>query len=368
MKRKVSIYVKGDRNSVSYYRIYQYFDKIDNIELSYHLMSSQYLHNHFFPFNKQNVLIKVVIFFNMILRMGRCLLHDFLTPPNIMVVHRRILVKFMPSLYFYLLKETIKRGCKLIWDFDDNILESREISAKNFYKMAQLSSVIVVTHETLASLVPLEFKNKIQILHTTDGDMYKYYLSNRNNLDSGRVYALHNNINLVWVATSTNLKYLENISEILEKIAEEIQVSSKKTLSLKVVCDKPLLRNFNFLQVENIKWSRKNAQIALYESQIGIMPLEDSVFTRGKGGFKLVQYMSVGLPCIASAVGFNNKVINNNSGFIVSNIYEDWKNAILKLSNLDDYLDYSRAAFDNWRKFFNYEDNLLFWKRTLEIE
>ena len=53
-------------------------------------------------------------------------------------------------------------------------------------------------------------------------------------------------------------------------------------------------------------------------SHIGIMPLKDTEYTKGKCAFKAIQYMSAGLPVIISPVGLNNEVINHGeSGFCI---------------------------------------------------
>ena len=50
------------------------------------------------------------------------------------------------------------------------------------------------------------------------------------------------------------------------------------------------------------------------------MPLINNEFNRGKCGFKLIQYGAVGLPSVASAVGFNNEVLlNNETGYLAKN-------------------------------------------------
>lgn len=272
---------------------------------------------------------------------------------------------YMPSFFFGFLRLMIYRGSRLVWDYDDNILEAKEISKKNFETMACLSSVIVVTHENLSSLVSKQYKHKIRILPTTDGDMYKSYISHQKEITQFRINSLHSEISLVWVATSSNMKYLEHITPILDEVGKNLEETQNRQLTLHVICDKPLLQKTKYLKVMNIKWSRKAAINGMLSSSIGIMPLEDNTFTRGKGGFKLVQYQSVGLPCIGSAVGFNCEVIQKGSGYAVNNTYEDWNTAIQRISNVEHYIDYSIESYKNWWVNFNYESNLIFWKSLI---
>ena len=94
------------------------------------------------------------------------------------------------------------------------------------------------------------------------------------------------------------------------------------------------------------------------------MPLEDNDFTRGKGGFKLVQYMSAGLPCIASNVGFNNYVVSEDMGCLVNN-NQEWIDAIISMCDKSVWEKLSKAAYTNWHKKFSFEKNLDVWRNLI---
>ena len=65
---------------------------------------------------------------------------------------------------------------------------------------------------------------------------------------------------------------------------------------------------------------------------IGIMPLTDSPFARGKCGYKLIQYMACGLPVVASPVGVNAEIVEHGvNGFLASSSAE-WREAIVRLA------------------------------------
>lgn len=360
--KKVSVYVKGDRNSTSYYRIYQYFDNLDNCQVSYNMMYAPWLHNRYMPLSKQPFAVKAFAYIHSFCRILFFLLRDYISKPNVIVVHKRILARYTPQICKWILC-IIAKHSKIIWDFDDHIVENKEVSIDTFNFFSIISSNIVVTHNFLKNLLPTEYQNKVVIMPTTDGDMYKTFAQN-SLINQRRLETFDKAIELVWVATSVNLPFLEEIIPELDIAAELLYKTNNKSLILNIVCNQPLNTQCDNLEVNNIKWTHEIAIKTMFASHIGIMPLIDNEFTKGKGGFKLVQYMSAGLPCIASNVGFNSSVISNDFGRLIDNKNE-WIDAILSLSDKESWVKSSEMAYSNWREKFSYQKNLNEWKRLI---
>ena len=82
------------------------------------------------------------------------------------------------------------------------------------------------------------------------------------------------------------------------------------------------------LPIRFIKWTLKEEISNLNTIDIGIMPLYDNPYNRGKCGFKLLQYMALGIPTVSSPVGVNNQIIKNGeNGFLAYNA-KDWIKSI----------------------------------------
>ena len=127
-----------------------------------------------------------------------------------------------------------------------------------------------------------------------------------------------------WVGLSDGLSYLQSIQPALQTLTERFP-----GLTLKVVSDKPL--QLEGVTVENIAWAADTEQLHLRSFDIGIMPLWDSLWTRGKCGYKILQYMAAGIPTVASAVGANIDIITDGvNGFVVRS-QEDWVASLSKL-------------------------------------
>ena len=74
----------------------------------------------------------------------------------------------------------------------------------------------------------------------------------------------------------------------------------------------------------------------LQDFDIGIMPLADDEWSRGKGGYKLLQYMAIGIPCVASPVGTNNRIILEGINGFLSSSEDEWmKKLSLLIENSD---------------------------------
>lgn len=89
--------------------------------------------------------------------------------------------------------------------------------------------------------------------------------------------------------------------------------------------------------VERVIWSLPQEVKNLQEFDIGIMPLESTPWEDAKCGFKLLQYMATGVPCVASPVAENRFIIENNVSGFVANSTEAWVSKLgmlLRDSNL----------------------------------
>jgi glycosyltransferase involved in cell wall biosynthesis len=91
-----------------------------------------------------------------------------------------------------------------------------------------------------------------------------------------------------------------------------------------------------------VDWSQEKEAELLSRSHIGIMPLTDDEFSKGKSAFKLIQYLAAGLPVIASPVGENNKVVEHGTNGYLADTPENWLECFNKLYKDNDC--YSKMA------------------------
>jgi len=87
---------------------------------------------------------------------------------------------------------------------------------------------------------------------------------------------------------------------------------------------------------ECLPWTEELESELIQGMSIGLMPLDDSPWARGKCGYKLIQYMACGLPVVASPVGVNSEIVEHGvNGFLVTS-EDDWREALNTLLSNED--------------------------------
>ena len=129
---------------------------------------------------------------------------------------------------------------------------------------------------------------------------------------------------IAWIGSPENLIYLDMIRPALARLSKR-----HPTLKLRVICS--AFPEWSDVRVEPVIWSSATEAHALAGAHIGVMPLTDDAWSRGKCAFKLLQYMAAALPCVASPVGANTEaVIEGVNGFHARDV-DEWERSLEKL-------------------------------------
>lgn len=132
---------------------------------------------------------------------------------------------------------------------------------------------------------------------------------------------------LVWVGRPENLIALELIRPALANLAGRLP-----GLRLRVVCSR--FPEWPEVEIDPVPWSPEAEVEALATADVGLMPLADDGWSRGKCAFKLLQYMAASLPCVASPVGANREaVLDGVTGYLPAT-RGAWESSLSRL--LDD--------------------------------
>ncbi len=228
-----------------------------------------------------------------------------------------ILRKTFPAVLVWLFRKVSK---KLIFDLDDAIFCNSNGSPSK----TRMSRFMTMTRQVDHIFAGNQFLAKQSLLNNhevsvipTSLDVEKYNIA----VDKPQDF-----IDLVWVGSSSTSKYLFDLLPVLNKAAEK---NSK--LRLKIIADFDITDTA--IPVVAVPWREVEEAKELASAHIGIAPMIDNDWTRGKCALKVLQYMAAKLPVISSAVGVNAEAVSSGeTGYLVSTD-EQWLEAILTLAN-----------------------------------
>lgn len=361
-KYPVLVYIKNNKDPSSFYRIVQYLKNENECGLiKYVKYNSDGIYGWYYDKGVGSSIIKKLLIaiigtFHEIFY----ILWDMLFNHSKAVIIGRKIFPRKTTLIGRIILKKYYASRKVYWDFDDNIIFDKEITVVESRLLMHYSDKIIVTNEHLKDTVEQQYQNKVTLLPTTDSEFHDEDIMQ---MIKRRSENYDQEIILIWTGTKHNLVFVREVLPYLEKAAQKINILTGKKVTLKIICNIPLEPHMGVLNIENIIWTRLAAKEEFYNAHIGIMPLLDTEFTRGKGGFKGVQYISAGVPCILSNVGFNKSVIEDGKGGYLVDLNEVWTDRIVQLSiNKETWTLMAAEARKQWESRFNSDINKRFWK------
>jgi glycosyltransferase involved in cell wall biosynthesis len=135
-----------------------------------------------------------------------------------------------------------------------------------------------------------------------------------------------------WIGSPTTVRYLLEYGGVLAELAR------RYPFVLRVAgAGRPI--EMPGMAIENVEWSLER-EVALFNTcDIGIYPLADDLWTRGKCGFKAIQFMACGVPVVASAVGVNCEIVDDGVNGFLARTREDWVDKLARLCTDADLRD-----------------------------
>ena len=215
---------------------------------------------------------------------------------------------------------------RIIYDFDDALYAktpfSQKVAAigpgsrktKKRLKYALKSASTVIAGNAHLAKYSSAFNHNVKLVPTT------VLHSNYREI----IRRKEEKITIGWIGIADNHFYLEKISKALKAISDKYP-----EVTIRVISDKQF--DIKGIKIDNVKWYIENYMDHISSFKIGIMPLIDDEWSRGKCAFKLIQYMGAGLPVVASDVGANPSVVTDGvDGFLVSSL-DEWVNRLGRL-------------------------------------
>jgi glycosyltransferase involved in cell wall biosynthesis len=258
---------------------------------------------------------------------GKRIIILFTSPMYDFVFIHREVTPIGPPIFEWILAKILRR--KIIYDFDDAIWLTDRPNESWVLKLAKWRSKV-------ASICRWSYKV------SCGNDFLRGYASQFNvnaiyNPTTIDTESVHNpvlyssprsgpgKLRIGWTGSHSTLKYLKEIESVLADILRE-----HPNVEFLVIADKSPNLSSN-VPFKFVPWRNDTEIEDLLQFDIGIMPLPDDEWAKGKCGFKALQYMALAFPAVASPVGVNTKIISHGvNGFLCSTA-DEWEHALRTL-------------------------------------
>lgn len=276
------------------------------------LFSDAYLDKRF-NYNKISVLDVVAALINRLKILGGIEKYDLI------IIHCEIF-PYLPAIFE---KYISRRKVAYIYDYDDAIFHQYDQHPNKLIRWLLRDKIRHVIADALGVIAGSEYLadyarkvNKNVVILPTAIDLNRYPLQEEKRIPK-------KNFTIGWIGSPSTAMYLQTIAPALRRFCQEH--NAKLVLVGSGNIELP------GIPLEIRSWSEQTEVEEMMQFDVGIMPLSDSPWERGKCAFKLIQYMSCGLPVIASPIGANCAVVEQGVNGFLANSIEDWVNALTAL-------------------------------------
>ncbi len=252
-------------------------------------------------------------------RLNRLRILDY----DLIFVHRELFPWGMTLGMSVLLKELRRTPARLIYDFDDAIylphrrhrfLIGRLENPESVHHLMSISHCVIAGNRHLADYSS-RFNPRVEQIPTpVDTDRFFPKVGGNGPRPC----------TIGWIGSPSTAKYLADLMPVFQKLALQ------HSFRLKIIgANRPF--RLQRIPVENRPWSLEGEMEEFRSCDIGVYPLWDDEWARGKCGFKALQFMASGVPVVASRVGMNEEIIQERVNGLLAASPQEWESRLGEL-------------------------------------
>jgi glycosyltransferase involved in cell wall biosynthesis len=304
------------------FRFEQYFRTLNEHGHRFHVQSFLNKTNWRLFFSSGEIFQKLIAILLGFLKRLMMLFH--LSPYDFVFIHREI-APIGPPIFEWIVVKIFRK--KIIYDFDDAIwLSDRKSESLLFRVLKWRTKVAVICkmsyrvscgNEYLCHYAR-QFNRSVVLNPTTIDTEFQHNPALYFRTDFA------DKIVIGWTGSHSTLKYLK----VLERVFQQLEESYPNVVFVVIADRPPVLRLNNLIYRE---WSERTEIADLANFDIGVMPLTDDEWAKGKCGFKALQYMAMEIATICSPVGVNLKIIDHEQNGMLADSDQEWLNSLHRL-------------------------------------
>lgn len=214
-------------------------------------------------------------------------------------------------------------GKPYVVDYDDAVFHNYDLSGNGLIRallgkkadeVMRNAACVIAGNEYLASRARKAGARRIERIPTVV-DRERYQVGERDQTKKPIIG---------WIGSPSTQRYVADIRDALKKACDETEAGL-----LLVGATESVREQLPGIPVDVVRWTEEAEAALVAQMDVGIMPLEDGPWEKGKCGYKLIQYMACGVPVVASPVGVNVEIVNENRCGQLATSISEWAEALI---------------------------------------
>jgi len=231
--------------------------------------------------------------------------------------------EFLPWFPAIIEEIVTKHNIPHVVDYDDAVFHRYDRNSnpiiRNFLghkidRVMRKASVVIAGNEYIANRAREAGAPRVEILPSVV-DVSQYAVKQT---DADKIFKIG------WIGSPVTAHYLDMVSDAVSKLSQESDIRL-------ILVGSGQKHPFPNIPTDMLLWNEEFEHTVNQKFDVGIMPLADNSFERGKCGYKLIQYMAGGLPVVASPVGVNQQIVEQGINGYLANTPDEWLDAFRTL-------------------------------------